>query len=357
MLAGAGRLAFDQGDYAAARAYYEESLEIRRELGDPRTVARSLGHLGDVAHQTGSYAEAQALFEESLALLRSLSDAHGIAEELDRLGLTVRCLGDYARARVLYEEALSISRELGDRIREAQILNNLGRVAYYQGDNSAARSQHSESLAIRRQVGDRRGIATSLSDLADVAQQLGAFDDARSLRAEALGLWQQLEDPWGLAYVLESFAEHAAAVDQPAIVVQLIAAATVLRDSIHAPRSPGSADRIAQLVGLASRRLGRQATTSAVAQGQRLSAEEAAAVAGRLASTAVAVPTAAQSVLSPREREVVALITRGLTNRQIADALVIGERTVHTHVANVMSKLELSSRTQIATWGIEQGLR
>ena len=46
-----------------------------------------------------------------------------------------------------------------------------------------------------------------------------------------------------------------------------------------------------------------------------------------------------------------------MTNRQIADQLVIGERTVHTHVANVLSKLELTSRTQIATWGVNQGLR
>ena len=61
--------------------------------------------------------------------------------------------------------------------------------------------------------------------------------------------------------------------------------------------------------------------------------------------------------LSRREREVAALITRGLTNRQIADALVIGERTVHTHVANVLVKLDLTSRTQIAAWGVEQGLR
>jgi DNA-binding NarL/FixJ family response regulator len=61
--------------------------------------------------------------------------------------------------------------------------------------------------------------------------------------------------------------------------------------------------------------------------------------------------------LSRREREVAVLITRGLTNRQIADALVIGERTVHTHVANVLAKLVLTSRTQIATWGVAHGLR
>jgi DNA-binding NarL/FixJ family response regulator len=61
--------------------------------------------------------------------------------------------------------------------------------------------------------------------------------------------------------------------------------------------------------------------------------------------------------LSPREREVAALIARGLTNRQIAGFLVIGERTVHTHVANILGKLDLTSRTQIAAWVMEQAKR
>ncbi|HET6316236.1 MAG TPA: tetratricopeptide repeat protein [Chloroflexota bacterium] len=360
VLSGAGRLAYDQGDYAAARALYQQSLDIRRELGDTRLVAHSLGHLGEVAHQTGDYGAAEALFVESLAMLRALEDSHGVAETLDKLGLTVRCLGDYPRATALYEEALAICRQLGDRAREALILNNVGRVAYYQADYQRARAFHQDSLAIRRQVGDRRGMATSLSDLGDVAQEQGAFGEARGLRAEALRLWQQLEDPWGLAYVLESFAGYAAAVDQPQAVVELVGAASVLRDSIHAPRSPGSAERIQLLVNAAMRRMGRQAAAEAWATGQLLTNDEAVAVAQQLAEASSGPRDArspAQALLSPREREVVTLITRGLTNRQIADALVIGERTVHTHVANVMAKLELSSRTQIATWGVEQGLR
>jgi DNA-binding NarL/FixJ family response regulator len=76
------------------------------------------------------------------------------------------------------------------------------------------------------------------------------------------------------------------------------------------------------------------------------------------ASTVAAAVTEPEDVarLSPREREVAALITRGLTNRQIADALIIGERTVHTHVTNILGKLELTSRTQIAAWGVARGL-
>jgi predicted ATPase/DNA-binding CsgD family transcriptional regulator len=358
VLAGAGRLAYDQGDYAAARALHEEGLDIRRGLSDARGTARSLGHLGDVAHQLGEYATAQALFQESLATLRALDDRHGIAEMLDKLGLTVRCLGDYVAARALYEEALTLVRALGDPLREALILNNLGRVAYYQSDYPSARALHEASLKLRRTVGDRRGMATSLGDLGDVAHQMGDYAASRALRQESLSLWQQLEDPWGLAYVLESFAELAAIQDQPADVLHLIGTATLLREGIHAPRSPGSAERIQRLVDAASRRIGRRAAAEAWQAGQLLSADEAAAIALRLAqANGPQVPiSAAQTLLSPRECEVAALITRGQTNRQIAGALVIGERTVHTHVANILAKLELTSRTQIATWGIQQGL-
>ena len=58
--------------------------------------------------------------------------------------------------------------------------------------------------------------------------------------------------------------------------------------------------------------------------------------------------------LTPREEEILALIARGLSNQEIADALVVSERTVRTHVGNIMSKLYLSSRTQLALrfWGL-----
>jgi non-specific serine/threonine protein kinase len=54
--------------------------------------------------------------------------------------------------------------------------------------------------------------------------------------------------------------------------------------------------------------------------------------------------------LTPREREVAALVARGLTSRQIAAELGLAERTVETHVNRVLHKLGLTSRTQIAVW-------
>jgi DNA-binding CsgD family transcriptional regulator/tetratricopeptide (TPR) repeat protein len=60
--------------------------------------------------------------------------------------------------------------------------------------------------------------------------------------------------------------------------------------------------------------------------------------------------------LTEREREVVTLIAQGKTSREIADLLVISERTAEGHVSNILGKLGFTSRTQIAAWAIEQGL-
>ena len=60
--------------------------------------------------------------------------------------------------------------------------------------------------------------------------------------------------------------------------------------------------------------------------------------------------------LTEREREIAALIAQEKFNREIADMLVLSERTIETHVSNIMFKLGFTSRKQIATWAIERGL-
>src|SRR2546421_236680 len=60
--------------------------------------------------------------------------------------------------------------------------------------------------------------------------------------------------------------------------------------------------------------------------------------------------------LTPREREILVLVAQGKSNHDIADTLVISERTARTHVSNVLSKLGLASRTQAALWAIREGL-
>jgi non-specific serine/threonine protein kinase len=62
------------------------------------------------------------------------------------------------------------------------------------------------------------------------------------------------------------------------------------------------------------------------------------------------------AMLTRREREVAVLMARGLTNRQIADELVIAEGTAGVHVDHILNKLGFRSRAQVAAWAVEQGL-
>jgi len=79
------------------------------------------------------------------------------------------------------------------------------------------------------------------------------------------------------------------------------------------------------------------------------------AVARKLTRSLVA-PQRTATVLTPREKEILVLVAQGNSNRDIADALVISERTARTHVSNVLNKLGLASRTQAALWAVREGL-
>ena len=60
--------------------------------------------------------------------------------------------------------------------------------------------------------------------------------------------------------------------------------------------------------------------------------------------------------LTPREEEVAVLVSRGLTNRQIASELSISEHTVATHVTKILKRLGLNSRSRLSAWVAERGL-
>ncbi|MGW7197686.1 response regulator [Streptomyces chryseus] len=62
------------------------------------------------------------------------------------------------------------------------------------------------------------------------------------------------------------------------------------------------------------------------------------------------------STLTEREREVLTLIADGRSNREIARALVLSEKTVKTHVSNILMKLDVSDRTQAALWAVRHGI-
>jgi tetratricopeptide (TPR) repeat protein len=106
-------VALNQGDYPAARALYEESLAIRRELGDRFGIAGSLNDLGDVVCKQGDYPAAGALYEESLAINRELGDRSGIPYSLEGLAAVVASLRDWPRAARIWGATERLRAEIG----------------------------------------------------------------------------------------------------------------------------------------------------------------------------------------------------------------------------------------------------
>jgi predicted ATPase/DNA-binding SARP family transcriptional activator/DNA-binding CsgD family transcriptional regulator len=312
LLTGSGMLAWEQGDYASAMVLHEESLSLRRQMRDRPGVASSLNNVGLVALYIGDYERATELHEESLALRRELGDARGSAASLHNLGLVALYEGNRARSKAFMEESLSIYRELKDEWTISILLNNLGLVELYEGEHQRAVELQKESLTLRRELGDRGGVAECLEGLSGVAASKG--EAARAAR-----LW---------------------------------AAAESLREAIGAPPPPSHRSLYDAYLVPARSRLEDEAWGAAWSEGRAMQQEEAIEYALGTEPTTPAAPkrpTLGESPdpLTPREQEIAALIARGLTNRQIAAELSISEHTVANHVAKILRKLGLRSRSQL----------
>jgi tetratricopeptide (TPR) repeat protein len=232
-LAGGGLLAFWQGDPSAAETLYEESLSIRREIGDRASIAASLADLGTVEELKGRFESARKLFEESLSIRRDLDDRRGIAATLNYLAKTEAFVGTKLRAKELMEESLAMSRELNDMSEVARTLRALGTLLLDQEDPSAVRAALNESLDIQERLGDKWGTGYSLAILGIVGLDEGDTGIARAHFAQATSIFSELRDNWGVALVLQQWASLAVAE----------------AEAIRAARLYGSAERLFEDVG------------------------------------------------------------------------------------------------------------
>jgi predicted ATPase/transcriptional regulator with XRE-family HTH domain len=228
-LAGAGNLAYSQGEYGRAWVLHEEALALRRALGDAHAVAISLHSLGTVACERGDLARAQALLEESLAHWRQSGERTMLALSLNNLGNVAREQRMPERAWTLYEESLALKRDLGDVAGIANSLGNLGNAAGDLEQYDRAETLLAESLAIFRRLGDDGGVAAQLADLGRVATRRGERAQARLLYRESLALYQALGHAQGIAQCLEALAVLMALPAASEQAVTLFAAASALR--------------------------------------------------------------------------------------------------------------------------------
>ena len=110
-----------------------------------------------------------------------------------------------------------------------------------------------------------------------------------------------------------------------------------------------------QFEDVARQAMGNSGFDTAFARGGQLTVEDMLTFALRERRVSPVEPRQADSLLTPREREVGDLVAQGMSSRDVAAKLVISRRTVDVHVEHIFAKLGFNSRTQIATWVAHQG--
>ena len=213
-LDGAGVLAGEQGDFAAARAQFEAMLALAREHGTPARVARAYSNLGNLALYEGETDEAIRLYEESTALWRGTDDDRGLSVITQNLGIAHSGAGNHERAVELLEESVVLARRAGDPAHVSSALRSLGRASLAARRGRLAIVK--EALELSWEVRDRPGIVECLETVATVvepesgAELIGAAEAIR----EAAGAARQPDEE---AWVAEAMTTLRAALGEAAL--------------------------------------------------------------------------------------------------------------------------------------------
>jgi predicted ATPase/DNA-binding SARP family transcriptional activator/DNA-binding CsgD family transcriptional regulator len=358
-----GSLSRELGQYRRAYECFDESLRHYRALGDTKGIATVLNTLGKTVRDQGDATRAVVLHEESLALHRELGDAWGISRSLGLLGEDLWYRGDAALALPLLEESLVLAREVHDRWGIAGVLRVLGRTAHALGDRNRAVDSLTASLELCRDLDDAWGRAATLHGLGMLALTAGDWDGAAARYREALLLGRRMDVLWGVAGYLEGAARVAVGRGHAEAGARLYGAAGALRDTVGRPLPVPERASHEEGTGAARSALGAETFAAACTMGRALRPKRAIAEALALLESPSGAErrpsrgsTRGSQPLSRRERQVVALVVRGVTNRTIAAELRIAERTVDTHLANTFRKLGVRTRTELAAWASCLGL-
>jgi non-specific serine/threonine protein kinase len=312
----AGFFAMTLGDHAAGRRLTEAGLALFREVGDHCGVAACVYGLARSALFSADFARAQRLFEESLILFRDC-EVFWHLSALGNLGFTLIARRDYARAGTVLDEGLALARQLvvaPDHV-----------VHYY----------YLRAL---------------------VALKTGDLTGAREMLAESLGIARELQDRRHGAHGLETSAWLATVHRQPERAARLLGAASTLRDDLGLPIPATFQLEFDEYVPMAKAQLEAARWDRAWAAGRAMELDEAIAYALETEPASNASGRVVPAALTPRELEVLRLLATGQSNRMIAAALFLSERTVERHIENLYRKLEVHNRAEATTVALRHQL-
>lgn len=330
------------------RRYLERLLAVTD--GPDRVRMGALLQLAHIAVGQGDLPAARralAAAEEPAARLGVLAGLH----TTKMLGTLSFAEGDLEAAeRHLRASVEGLKAGGGIVLRNATV--ELGLTLLLAGRTGEAGDVLARARALCRAEGDGATGAWAALALALVRRLRGEHAEAEELARAALRTLSTLQITFGRAFCVEVLGWLAADRGRPVRAVTLLSAAHRLWGHEVSPLfgSPVFAAERARYDRQLRDALGPQYARAAAA-GRALSAEEA--IADALSAGSGPPEPAAASVwapLTPRETDVAELVAAGLTNRLIAQRLVIARRTVDTHVENILAKLGFSGRSQIAAW-------
>ncbi|WP_328946347.1 LuxR C-terminal-related transcriptional regulator [Streptomyces sp. NBC_00250] len=310
-----------RADYAPAEAALKDCHIVARHLNDPLMVARAHSVEAELAVNQADYATVLARAKQALACPEYAGGPER-AQLLAAVIIAHAMLGHYDEAVSAHEEAERCSVEFGGHADLVWALAGRAIAEFGAGDHQAVIRYARECIRIARDYDNVMGLATSFLLLVRSLVAEGDFGRA----AELLGARRQVCNELGVP----ALSEMESAVND-ALAAQLRA------------------------------ELGGTPFEAAVARGYALDLDAAIDHAlgiegdepGRSADAGTA--DAEPSLLTPRERQVAGLVARGLSNRKIAEDLVISPRTVEGHVDHILTKLGFTSRAHIAAWAARQG--
>lgn len=323
--------------------------------GEPTSErARALATFGLVATLQGDREAAREPLAESERIGRALGEPLAIAYAVHGQGLVEFFSGNMAVARHLLLEALA-AYEAEDAAADqvCALLVHLGLLGVFDADIAWAESQFERAARRCRAAGERWVLAYADAGLAFGDLARGELDRAGERALAGLRTISGFHDAIGVSLSLDLLAWVAAGDEDSERAAVLFGAASGMWSSFG-EQLYGSAHWIAERERFecrARQELGADAYSAAFRRGASMTREQILAHALQAEEHVRPKPAeSAQAALTARETDVARLVAEGLTNRDIAERLVVSRRTVEGHVSNALRKLGFERRSQLAVW-------
>src|SRR6266513_691971 len=288
--------------------------------------------------------------QRALAAARELGQPTLLAQALSMASIAENMAGDPGSARRLLDDSAVVAGHLDDFPARISLLQARALDGFFQGDIETVKSAAAEGVRLGREVGDLYSLEMMLLNAGGTALITGDLEQAKGFYTEALRIARRIDDRVAEYALLDGLGCVAAGSGQARMAAQLIGAAETIRIQAVASLIPILAPLIEQAEASAVAALGQSKFDSEMDAGKRLGRDEAIRLAlGESAQVSVGAPNGV-ALLGKREAEVARLVAEGLSNKRIGARLFISERTVDSHVRNILNKLGFNSRAQIAGW-------